>query len=173
MGDEVGGAVPPCFCKGGDGLIAIRMGDPDGADVRMLEALDQFKAHSGRQWWLYAATCKNCEKSWLVAEESRIHDNHYLRELSDQERAKIVEEDEWPTDFLRWEDVIGLGVRLGLTCRFFDPNDLTDTVKELIEDREDITGAEIARLLNLDENVAEHLISRAENTSWSELRPWA
>ncbi len=109
----------------------------------------------------------------MIAQEERIHDNYYLKRLSTDQITAIRERGEWPGDFLRFEDVIRLGPDNKQVCHFFNSDDLTDTVKELMEARDDITAAEISYLFCLSEEEARHLMHKAANTSWATLRPFA
>ena len=85
----------------------------------------------------------------------------------------IVDRGEWPIDFLRFEDVIRLGPDNNQIARFFDPNDLTDTVKELMEARNEISAPEISYLFCLSEREAQRLMDRASRMSWAQLHPYA
>jgi hypothetical protein len=109
----------------------------------------------------------------MIAQEERVHDNYYLKRLSADQIMAIVERADWPRDFLRFEDVIKLGPDNNKVALFFDTNDLTDTVKELIEARNDISAAEVAYLFCLSDGEAQRLMDRAARMSWAQLRPFA
>lgn len=109
----------------------------------------------------------------MIAQEERIHDNYYLKPLTTDQMKGIVERADWPQDFLRFEDVIKLGPDNNKVALFFDTNDLTDTVKELVETRDDISPTEVAYLFCLSESEARRLMDRAARMSWAQLRPFA
>ena len=86
---------------------------------------------------------------------------------------RIIEQNLWPREFLSLEGVIKLGPDNKQVACFLNPDDLTDTVKELIEARSEITVAEVAYLLNLSDRVAAKQMLRASKMSWAQLRPFA
>ncbi len=163
----------PCECSTLDDFAVVGMGDSEGRDQKIFSTLVEVANHDGIAWWLYASRCSGCGQDWMVAQEERIHDNFYLKRLSFAEMKMIVEQDAWPPDFLRFEDVIRLGPDHKQVARFLDINDLTDTVKELIEARSDISVSEIAYLFVFSENEAKKLMDRAAVMSWKQLRPFA
>ena len=85
----------------------------------------------------------------MVAQDERIHDNFYLKRLSPPVLRDIIEANEWPKDFLTYEQVLRLGSESGHVCRFADPQDpaLIYTVEDLRRERADISASEIAHLL--------------------------
>ena len=169
----MGGAKAACACSALGDFAVVGMGDSEGRDKRILATLEPMFDHGGEQWWLYTSRCSVCETDWMIAQEERIHDNYYLRRLSATDMQAILENGQWPSEFLRFEDVIKLGPDNNQVARFFNPNDLTDTVKELIEARAGIAASEIAYLLCLSESEAARLIERAKQMSWAQLRPFA
>ena len=169
----MGSNVTPCECATLGDFAVVRMGDPEGLDERVFATLQQVINHGGTQWWLYASACSACGQNWMIAQEERIHDNYYLKRLTPEERSAILEQGSWPADFLQFEDVIRLGPAHKQVCRFFDTDDLTCTVKELIEARENISASELAYLLCLSESEARRLMDRAGKMSWAQLRPFA
>ena len=162
-----------CACPELADFAAIRMGDHEGLDQRVFSSLENLKDHGDRQWWLYAARCASCNQAWMIAQEERIHDNYYLKRISAETLTSILQQDDWPPDFLRFEDVIRLGPDHEQVCYFMNPSDLNYTVKELIWDRPDITSEDIAYLLCLSRRRAERLLRKARGTGWAWLRPFA
>ena len=109
----------------------------------------------------------------MVAQEERIHDNFYLKRLDPDQMRRVVERNDWPSDFMVFEDVIRLGPDNNQACHFCDTDDLTDTVKELMEAREEISSGEVAYLFCISGREAERLMDKAAKTSWAKLRPFA
>lgn len=161
-----------CECSTLGDFAVVGMGG-DGRDDRIFASLAEVTRHGGDAWWLYVSRCSACGQGWMIAQEERIHDNFYLKRLAVAEMKLIEEQGAWPPDFLRFEDVIRLGPDHKQVARFFDTNDLTDTVKELMEARSDISASEIAYLFVLSEREASRLMDRAARMSWKQLRPFA
>lgn len=97
----------------------------------------------------------------MVAQDERIHDNFYLKRLSPLALRDIVEANEWPKDFLTYEQVLRLGSDSGHVCRFADLKDpaLIYTVEDLRRERPDISASEIAHLLAIPVESAAGLLS--------------
>src|SRR5688500_7027930 len=121
-----------CCCAELDDVAVVPM-SADGRFERVFATLDRAKEHGGNQWWLFASTCRACGESWMVAQEERIHDNFYLKRLSPPVLRDIIEANQWPKDFLTYEQVLRLGSESGHVCRFADPQDpaLICTVEDL------------------------------------------
>jgi hypothetical protein len=169
----MGSVERSCECSALGDFVVVGMGDSEGRDERIFATLTEVTNHGDDAWWLYASRCSACGQAWMVAQEERIHDNFYLKRLTIAEMKLIEEQGAWPPDFLRFEDVIRLGPDHKQVARFFDTNDLTDTVKELMETRSDISASEIAYLFVISEREAKKLMDRAARMSWKELRPFA
>ncbi|WP_086735002.1 hypothetical protein [Erythrobacter colymbi] len=168
----MGSVERSCECSTLGDFAVVGMGG-DGRDERVFSTLMEVAKHGGDAWWLYASRCSACGQDWMIAQEERIHDNFYFKRLTAGELKMIEEQGAWPPDFVRFEDVIRLGPHHGQVARFFDTNDLTDTVKELMEVRSDISASEIAYMFVLSEREAERLMDRAARMSWKQLRPFA
>ncbi|WP_324075851.1 MAG: hypothetical protein RSE14_03480 [Erythrobacter sp.] len=166
------GVGQSCECATLGDFAVVGMGG-DRRDERVFATLAEVAKHRGDAWWLYASRCSACGQDWMVAQEERIHDNFYLKRLAVAEMKLIEEQGTWPPDFLRFEDVIRLGPDHKQVARFFDTNDLTDTVKELMEARSDISASEISYLFVLSKREASRLMDRAARMSWKQLRPFA
>ena len=162
-----------CECSNLGDFAVVPMGDCEGFDARVFSTVEHVVDHGGDQWWLYASHCSNCGQDWLIAREDRIHDNYYLERLSPEEMRGITEQNEWPPKFLQIEEILRLGPDHGEVAIFLNPDDLTDTVKELIEARQTISLKEVAYLFALQENEAQRLMDRATRMSWAQLRPFA
>ena len=162
-----------CCCAALNNFTVIGMGDSEGRDERIFASLEHIADHGGDQWWLYLSRCSVCQTDWMVAQEERVHDNFYLRRLTADVAKAIVEQGQWPEEFLHFENVIRLGPDNNSTAHFLNPDDLTDTVKELIEARSDIAAGDVAYLFCLTDREAARLMDRANKMSWSQLRPYA
>lgn len=162
-----------CCCATLGEFAVVGMGGIERRDERIFASLKRIADHGGDQWWLYLSRCSACQTNWMVAQEERIHDNFYLRRLSPDVAKAIVEQGHWPQEFLRFEDVIRLGPDNSSTAHFFNPDDLTDTIKELMEARPEIAAPEVAYLFHLSDREAKRLMDRANEMSWSQLRPYA
>ena len=162
-----------CCCATLGDFAVVGMGDSEGRDERVFSSLEHIADHGGDKWWLYLARCSACKTDWMVAQDDRIHDNFYLRRLSTDDASAIRKHGQWPQEFLRYEDVIRLGPDKNSYAKFFNSDDLTDTVKELIEARSEITAGEVAYLFCLSDGEAKRLMDRANKMSWAQLRPFA
>ena len=120
-----------------------------GLDELVLPSLKEVARHGGDRWWLYAATCLVCRQDWMIAQDERIYDNHYLRRLAPEALREIVDFDFWPDEFLTYERVLKLGKSTGRHWRFLDAKSpaLVTTAEDLRRERPDITIEEIASLL--------------------------
>ena len=162
-----------CECATLGAFHVVGMGDSDGRDTRIFATLENVIDYGEDKWWLYVSRCSACGQEWMVAQEERIHDFYCLRQLSHDEMQKILAQSQWPPDFLSFEEVIKLGPDNSHVAAFFNPNDLTDTIKELMEARAEITATEVAYLFCLSEHQAKRLMDRATRMTWSQLRPFA
>ncbi|QPD00152.1 hypothetical protein [Qipengyuania soli] len=166
-------AKAECECSTLGVFHIVGMGDSEGRDKRIFASLENVINYGEDKWWLYVSRCSACGQDWMIAQEERIHDFYYLRRLSHDEMQKISAQNEWPPDFLSFEEVIKLGPDNSHVATFFDANDLTDTIKELMEARAEITASEVAYLFCLSEREAKRLMDRARRMTWSQLRPFA
>ena len=139
-----------CECVTLADLAVVRMGG-DGLDERVFATLESVRRHGGAQWWLYLAGCTACGEAWMVAQEERIFDDHFLRRLTDAETDQIGTGGPWPADFTTYERVLSVGQRLSRPCRFDDPlaMSLVWTAQDLRKARPGITAEEIARLIGV------------------------
>lgn len=137
-----------CECAALPDLAVVPMGGDD-LDVRVFATLNRVREHGGPQWWLYLSSCIACGQNWLVAQEERIFDDHFLKRLSVAEADQIVARARWPEEFRTYERVLTVGHALSHPCRFFDPLDpsLVWTAHDLRKERPAMTSEEIAQLI--------------------------
>jgi hypothetical protein len=115
-------------------------------------------------WWLYAARCDACGTNWLVAQEERQNDVILLRRLTVEELTEIRAGSSWPSDFDQYETLLRLGRQAGHTVRWLDPiNDssLEWTIADVARQRPGISVAELATLLDLDEETIAVIADKA------------
>ena len=138
-----------CECARYGDTANIPMGG-DGDDERFFTTVTRIFDHGGSQWWLYLSCCHVCSQHWMIAQDERIFDEFLLKRIGSTEANLIVSDRAWPSDFLRYEDVLRV---LRTRCRFpiwFDLNDspLAFTIEELravnpglsLEEAADIVG---------------------------------
>jgi hypothetical protein len=154
-------------------FAVVALGEAEGRDQALHQALKNLRDFGREKHWLYLAQCKVCDQHWMVAQEDRIHDNIYLKRLTAPAACEILEFGAWPSDFLKFEDVIRLGPDNGSFSVFLDPHAHLVTIKQLVEERRDISAADVAYLLCLSEKEAGMLMAKARKTSWSVLLPFA
>ena len=161
-----------CYCLTLPDLVVVPMGG-DGQDERVFCTLENVREHGGQQWWLYLSACIQCLQSWMVAQDERIYDNYYLRRLSVESRDAIVEQGQWPDEFITYERVLKLGRTMTKPWTWLDPrsSSLVWTAEDLKRERPDISIAEIADLLAISEASAARLL-RPENLI-DRFRRWA
>jgi hypothetical protein len=133
----------------------------DGFDEKVFATIQRVRDHGRDKWWLHLSRCRSCAQYWMVAQEERIFDEHFLRRLNNVHAGLIVENDRWPTEFLTYEDVLAVGSRLSKPCRFFEllAPSLVFTVEDLIKHRPTITASEVGYLIGLSEHEAAYLMS--------------
>lgn len=110
-------------------------------------------------WQLLLGKCKQCSQYWLIAEEFSINDIELLKRLDNAVADKIIQKNEWPEHFKTLEELLAIGKLNDRSVRFVDyvARGLIEAVQELKKDRPNITLAEIAFLLNIDEVRAQAL----------------
>lgn len=151
-----------CICASLPDLANVPMGGA-GLDTKLLATLKLVKEHGGDQWWLYLGKCDACGQNWMVAEDQRIFDEHFLKRLTPAEADQVETVGLWPDEFLTYESVLRIGGKLARPCRFLDPLDssLVWTVEDLRRHRPDIKADEIAKLLGIDAKTIPDLIARS------------
>lgn len=148
-----------CICATLPDLAHVPMGG-DGLDEKLLATMEMVAPHGGDQWWLYLGKCSACGQDWLVAEDSRIFDEHFLQRLTPTEAAAITTTQTWPETFLSYERVLRIGNTLTEPCRFFDSMaySLIWTAEDLRKARPEITPVEIGALLGVSAAHAQRLL---------------
>lgn len=157
-----------CRCPRVPDLAVIGMGSSAyvGAGQlsdAVLESFEVVKERGEAYWWVSLQQCSVCGQGWLVAQEPRQNDVFCLRKLDVQQRAAIENDDQWPSDFDNYEQLLELGLKAGHSVRFVDPLEAGSqswTVEDLARARPGIRVTEIARLLNLEPRIASLLAKR-------------
>ncbi|WP_404339020.1 hypothetical protein AB2M62_07555 [Sphingomonas sp. MMS12-HWE2-04] len=90
-----------CLCASLPDLAVVPMGGA-GFDERVLATIESLCDHGGAQWWLHLARCSACGQHWMIAQEERIYDEHFLKRLSPTEVDAIQADRRWPEDFLTY-----------------------------------------------------------------------
>jgi hypothetical protein len=143
-------ALSECLCHTLANLDMIPMGY-EGLDQQFFATVESLKHYGEKRWWLHLCKCQKCSQDWLVAEESRIYDDHYIKRLSQSEADIITAQDIWPDDFSTYEQVLEIGSKLSRPYHFdevYAPS-LLYTTEDLRLARPNITNGEIANLLGI------------------------
>jgi len=143
-----------CRCLEYKNTAVVDMFDDDelGFDV-----LDRVVDRGEPFWWLYLSKCRVCGQYWLVGQEERQNDVFILKRLDTAEVGSILDENVWPSDFNRYENLLRIGSRAGRKFFFVHPDEsrsLNASIEELAIARPGIGLTEIAELLNLDHDTA-------------------
>jgi len=164
--------IENCHCISLSDLAVVPMGG-DGMDERVFSTIDRVKDHGGDQWWLNLSVCNSCGQHWMIAQDERINDNFYLRRLDVITAEAIRDQSKWPDEFLTYEQVLMLGIKMSTPCVFLDPRSpaLVYTANDLRRERPDISVEEIAHLLAISAADAAHLFQRP--TVIERFRAWA
>jgi len=158
-------APSPCCCPSLPDLAAVPMGG-DGLDERVFATVENVVDHGGDAWWLHLSQCSACGQHWMIAQEERIFDEHFLRRLTSDEASRISVNAEWPSEFLSYERVLKTGHALSIgPCIFLErlSPSLVWTAEDLRKERPDISKEEIARLLGVTEGHAKQLLAAASS----------
>jgi len=153
-----------CICASLPDLAHIAMGDSEKRDEKFLATVEEVRLAGREQWWLYLGKCSVCAQDWLVAQEERIYDEHFLERLEPTAAADILVTGKWPETFISYERVLRIGRSLVHPCQFFDSMALSLiwTVEDLRKARPDISADEIGGLLGVSEKHASALITASE-----------
>lgn len=136
----------------------------DGLDERVFATVENVIDHGGEAWWLHLSQCRACGQHWMIAQEERIFDEHFLPRLTDDEANRISVHAEWPSEFLSYERVLKPGHALGIRpCIFLErlSPSLVQTAEDLRKERPGISVDEIAFLLGVTEKQAPRLFKPA------------
>jgi hypothetical protein len=115
--------------------------------------------------------CRACGQHWMIAQEERIFDEHFLRRLTVVEAKRVSVDAEWPDEFLSYERVLKTGHALRIRpCIFLErlSPSLVWTAEDLRKERPDISEEEIALLLGVTATQAKRLLAAKslEQGSW-------
>lgn len=163
-------ASSPCCCASLPDLAAVPMGG-DGLDERVFATVENVVDHGGDAWWLHLSQCRACGQHWMIAQEERIFDEHFLRRLTVDEANRISVNAKWPVEFLSYESVLKTGHALRIRpCVFLErlSPSLVWTAEDLRKKRPDISVEEIALLLGVTATQAKRLLAAASSgqASW-------
>lgn len=138
-----------CFCLSVSNLGVVDM----GAHQDVFASLQEVAVRGAPRWWLWAARCNACNQGWLIGSEERQNDVYCLRRISPETLSDIMERDQWPADFDRYETLLQIGRAAGRAVRFIEPlssGSLVATIEDLARERPGIALSELAGLLNLE-----------------------
>jgi len=149
-----------CICASLSDLAHIAMGDSQQRDEKFLATIEEVLRAGEGLWWLYLGKCRVCAQDWLVAQEERIYDEHFLKRLQPVAAARILATGKWPDTFISYERLLRVGKSLATPCRFLNSMaaSLLWTVEDLRKERPNISAAEIGGLLGVSEEHAAKLI---------------
>jgi hypothetical protein len=116
-------------------------------------------------WWLGMGECPLCQQRWLIAQEERLNDIVVMRRLSDDEAARIVGEDVWPSDFDRYETLLRIGAKQDRRFRHLHPVEQLSNIVDLARERPGISVEDLAWLLNIELPIALELAKYAVHES--------
>lgn len=134
----------------------------DALDERVFATVENVVDHGGDAWWLHLSQCRACGQHWMIAQEERIFDAHFMRRLSVDEADRISRHAEWPSAFSTYESVLKTGHALGIRpCVFLErlAPSLVWSAKDLRKERPDISVEEIAFLLGITPTQAKRLLA--------------
>lgn len=157
-----------CECVALPDLAVTDMGSEQ--EERVWETLEEVKRYGESRWWLGLYQCKKCGQYWLVAQEGRQNDIHCFKRLNSAEAEKIIQNNEWPKCFETIEELFAIGKDNSRSVRFIEPLDssLVYSVEDLLKTRPNISVAEIASLLNIDESLAAQIYNKVAGSK----KPW-
>jgi hypothetical protein len=148
-----------CRCIELSDLAVVDMGKHEG----VFRSICEVKRRGQPQWWLWLGHCIACNQGWLVAQEERQNVIFCMRKLAEPEARAVVDENRWPSDFDTYEALLEIGLSAGRSVTFVDPlesSSLSATIEDLALNRPGIRVSEIARLLDIDHDLARTLAQR-------------
>jgi len=148
-----------CQCIRLPNLAVVDMGE----ESEVFSSLVCVRKRGEPYWWLAAYRCRQCGQYWLMAQESRQNDIYCLRRLDTMTTERLLRENQWPSEFSKYRDLLIIGAEAGRSVRFMDPmhSSLVFTVADLAKETPGITVAEIARLLNIELPLASAIAEKA------------
>jgi hypothetical protein len=120
--------------------------DMAGDEESELKTLDRIVNRGEKYWWLYLSLCRECGQYWLVAQEERQNDVFVLERINETQSFGVLENNKWPSDFDKYEDLLRIGKLFGHSVRFVDPEtsiSLNANIEDLAEERPGIRLSEI------------------------------
>lgn len=143
----------------------------DGLDERVFATVENVLDHGGDAWWLHLSRCEACGQDWMIAQEERIFDEHFLRRLNVDVANCIINQAEWPVEFLSYERVLKTGHAMRIhPCVFLErlSPSLVSTAEDLRKERPEILDEEIGLLLGIPAGRAKRLLASksSRNGSW-------
>ena len=125
-------------------------------------SLIKLKDRGNNIWWLYLSQCEICKEYWLVAQEERHNDCFCLKRLDNETAIKILNDNIWPSIFDKYEYLLQIEMEAGKSVRFWDPlnSSLKYTIEDLTIEHPGIKLSWIAKLLNIDINLAKDIAKK-------------
>lgn len=148
---------PSCKCPQLSNIAVVDMGDES---EEVFATFDEIKKRGHPYWWLSVYQCRECQQSWLVAQEERQNDVFCLSRLDEVAMKDIINNNRWIPIFDHYEDLLRIGLEVGKSVRFFEPlnsRSLRWTISDLAKEKPGINISEVAQLLNLDIQMAEEI----------------
>ncbi|WP_306547908.1 hypothetical protein [Desulfobulbus sp.] len=126
---------------------------------KVFATLNEIKKRGHPYWWLSVYQCRECQQTWLVAQEERQNDVFCLYRLDTVTMEYILNNNRWIPIFDDYENLLRIGLEAGKRVRFCDPlnSSLRWTISDLAKENPGINISEVARLLNLDIELAEEI----------------
>lgn len=145
-----------CTCIQISNIAVVDMGDES---EKIFATLDEIKKRGDPYWWLSVYQCRDCQQSWLVAQEERQNDVFCLYRLDQVAMEDILNNNRWIPIFDGYENLLRIGLETGKRVRFLDPlnSSLRWTISDLAKEKPGIKISEVAQLLNLNIELAEEI----------------
>lgn len=119
--------------------------------------LKEVKSYGDPYWWLALYKCDFCHQNWLIAQESRHNDIHCYKRLSKEITEEILNHNNWPPHFKKYEELLLLGKKMARNVSYVDPlssKELFYTIVDLAKEHTNIKASYIMDLLNLNHETA-------------------
>ncbi|WP_343685354.1 hypothetical protein [Asticcacaulis sp.] len=148
-----------CECPAVADEDVIPMGG-NGRDGRFFASVNESAKPAEDLWWLWLGRCQTCRTDWLIAQEERIHDDFFVVRVTPETADAIRNVAHWPQRWLTYEGVLRTGRTLSRPCRFLDymAPSLLWTVEDIRRGRPDITVAEMADLMGVEESHVKYIL---------------
>jgi len=160
------GIVLVCRCgqRKTQNMSVIEMRPRGEGDDDMWGTIEIVKRKGKPCWWVYLSQCKICNEYWLVGQDETINDIYCLYRLNVQQANEIIENDNWPNIFDKFETLLEIAKEHNIRWSFCCPvNDspLGHTIENLALERPFIKVSELSKLLNINMETALLLSNRA------------